>query len=422
MTDIHYWFYIEPFVHISLKSNNVLLYNTLNNEILEYFDNIEVSKIIKQLLIKRNLRIIKITETELNNKKIFDFISITREYFMGDLLKTSWSKKKPIQFTPLVKVNNNRAYFKNQIEESNYSSNGIANYLNEISIYVNNEPSNESLVLGSVYKQFLSVYSDGNKYCELNLSDFEKLLDEAKESGLRRINILGGNIFNYSNINNLIKLLNEIPVVIRYFFYYSDLKEGNIQVLKRLNTENSSIILLSDFNINTLKFKNTLNLLLIQNLNFKINFIISNQRESVDIGRIIKQYNINNYTIIPYYNGRNVNYFKESVIITKKDILASKPKERDIFIKMHLNPLNFGKLTIFSDGSIYSNVNEKKLGLLSKDSLFDVLNNEMLNGKSWFKLRSKVEPCKNCVYEYICPPISNYETVIGINNLCNIYK
>ena len=32
----------------------------------------------------------------------------------------------------------------------------------------------------------------------------------------------------------------------------------------------------------------------------------------------------------------------------------------------------------------------------------------------------KVYPCKSCLYNFLCPPISNYENVLRKTNLCNI--
>ena len=46
----------------------------------------------------------------------------------------------------------------------------------------------------------------------------------------------------------------------------------------------------------------------------------------------------------------------------------------------------------------------------------------MDKGKSWWKLRTNIKPCNNCLYNLLCPPISNYEYVIGKYNLCNIKK
>jgi pseudo-rSAM protein len=85
-----------------------------------------------------------------------------------------------------------------------------------------------------------------------------------------------------------------------------------------------------------------------------------------------------------------------------------------------VNPFHFGTLTVLSNGSIYANVNTQRLGSLNGGSLHDVVYKEMYRGKSWRRIRKKVEPCKFCTFDALCPPLSNYEYALGRNNLCHI--
>lgn len=85
---------------------------------------------------------------------------------------------------------------------------------------------------------------------------------------------------------------------------------------------------------------------------------------------------------------------------------------------MELNTNYFGRLTILPDGSIYSNLNTFSLGSL-EDSLYEIIFKELNEGKSWQNGRHK-EPCTECRFRWLCPPISNYEFVVGQYNLCTI--
>ena len=49
-----YWLYIEPYVHITLKKENVLLYNTVNGESIRYFNEPFIAALIKKLINKKN--------------------------------------------------------------------------------------------------------------------------------------------------------------------------------------------------------------------------------------------------------------------------------------------------------------------------------------------------------------------------------
>ncbi len=86
-----------------------------------------------------------------------------------------------------------------------------------------------------------------------------------------------------------------------------------------------------------------------------------------------------------------------------------------------INSIYFGKLTVLADGRVYADLNAPSLGKLGRDSIYDILFKEMSGGSSWRRLRKNVMPCKGCHYEKLCPPLSNYQKVMGKNNLCHIH-
>jgi pseudo-rSAM protein len=70
------------------------------------------------------------------------------------------------------------------------------------------------------------------------------------------------------------------------------------------------------------------------------------------------------------------------------------------------------------DGYVYANVNDLHLGIIN-DSPYSLVYREFIDGKSWLNIR-KQAPCADCIYQWLCPSPSNYETVIGKPNLCHI--
>ena len=125
------------------------------------------------------------------------------------------------------------------------------------------------------------------------------------------------------------------------------------------------------------------------------------------------------FEIIPLYNGNNLSFFKKFIFIHIDDLKLKKIIKNQYFANQTFNINNYGKITILSNGDFYANLNQPKLGNINKDSLYDVLCLEIYNGKSWNFIRN-VTPCKECVFQYICPPISNYELVIGKYDLCHV--
>jgi len=71
------------------------------------------------------------------------------------------------------------------------------------------------------------------------------------------------------------------------------------------------------------------------------------------------------------------------------------------------------------DGDVFANVNHSALGNVKTHSIFEIVYKEIIQGKSWLNIRNQ-EPCNNCIYQWLCPPPSEYEILIGQPNLCHI--
>lgn len=112
--------------------------------------------------------------------------------------------------------------------------------------------------------------------------------------------------------------------------------------------------------------------------------------------------------------------YGKSWFIGKTDIKDARPTMKEIIERKNINRNYYGKLIIRSDGNIYSNINDTPIGNIRHSLPADVVLKEVKDGASWRLIRSSEKPCSDCLYSLLCPPISNYEVVIGRNNLCNI--
>ena len=115
----------------------------------------------------------------------------------------------------------------------------------------------------------------------------------------------------------------------------------------------------------------------------------------------------------------NLEFIKSLLFINENDFNELELEKREIFIRQKLNVFDFGKLTIMPDGYVYANVNKHLLGCIN-DSPIDLVYKEFLTGESWLYTRN-YKPCKNCIYQFLCPSPSNYEIAIGKPNLCHIH-
>jgi pseudo-rSAM protein len=187
-----------------------------------------------------------------------------------------------------------------------------------------------------------------------------------------------------------------------------------------VNPASSSLKVLVPSPINQENLKAALRILGKSKLQSEFIFMIQDEHEFEKAESVVASLQIGNYDYQPLFNGENLEFFKENVFITKEEILGSKPGMNDIYARSEVNSLNFGKLIVSAAGRIYADVNASVLGILGKDSIYDVLYRETYHGKSWRRVRKNVEPCKRCTFQALCPPLSDYTYALGRNDLCHI--
>ncbi|MCC8095568.1 MAG: hypothetical protein LIP05_09500, partial [Tannerellaceae bacterium] len=92
---------------------------------------------------------------------------------------------------------------------------------------------------------------------------------------------------------------------------------------------------------------------------------------------------------------------------------------KDFFTKQSMNLHNFGGINIMPNGDIYANVNHPLLGNICSHGIYEILQKEIKEGNSWLWTRNQ-KPCSNCIYQWLCPPPSDYEIVLDRPSLCHI--
>lgn len=133
--------------------------------------------------------------------------------------------------------------------------------------------------------------------------------------------------------------------------------------------------------------------------------------------QIIEKYQIDKYCFNPVYVGDNMLFFRDYVFQNREDILSIKMSIKDFFANQSVNIYDFGKIHIMPNGDSYANVNHLLLGNIYSNSIYEIVQKELDEGQSWFRIR-KEAPCCNCLYQWLCPSPSDYEIKLGRPNLC----
>lgn len=412
-----WWLSIETYVHISLKKGAaLLLYNSLSGEALEYPGDGKVSALVKRLKSPKNLRVISLTGKELKDPVVKQFVEDLRKHFMGDLIDKSYSEAKPIQMIPITKVHRDVNLLKSQKTRS--VGEGLLENLNQMSLYINNECGQNCPVCPQAYRQFHCCTIKMNGKSELDIAKIENMFGEISSQPPASLNILGGNIFTYPEFIKLTTMVNSFPQVFYYCNYFNMHRAP--AYLNHINPASSSLKILVPLPIDEDALKKTLEIVGNSNLDSTFVFIVQSVGEFEQASAAIDSLGLDNCDFQPFFNGKNLDFFREGVFASKEEILGAKPGMNDIYANSLINGLNFGGLTVLSNGHVYANVNASRLGILGKDSIYDILYKEMYHGKSWRRIRKNLEPCKRCTFEALCPPVSNYTYAIGRNNLCHM--
>lgn len=412
------WFFLEPYVHISCKGKHVLLFNTLNGKVIEYMDDARVSRLIRKLVSSNNLLVLTITKDYLRSNPWFSqFLKKVRLHFMGDFIEASIKGKKPVQMMQMLNVVKDANKFKKDSIRS--IGEYLKPYLSEVSIYINDFCEFTCPYCIDAFKQFSFCHRKTGINSELKIETIERLLEETRNTTLNKLNILGGNIYYYSHIDRLFMLLDKIPIKKTIHTNYLHLT-GDRTLLKFFLRRGMNLNILITFPLQQEIFEKSVSYFERSGHNVTFSVILQNEADLKNVQALNSRYNMSRFIFHPYFNGRNLTFFKKRVFLKRRDVFDQKPALSDIFARMKINQLNFGKIIVQSNGDVFANLNSPKIGSLYQHSLYKILYNEIYHGKSWRRLRTNVKPCNHCVFCLLCPSLSNYEFVLKRNNLCHM--
>jgi len=396
------FFYFEPYVHINYQDNKALLYNTFTNK-QEILDNNILLKLIQQNIQDQTngFFLHSPIEKEICNK--------LRKGYFGDIVSIVEGETPPFVLpTEFSKVEKNKEFLKTA-PLRNISEN-IINCLFELDLYIDNPYQDND----TYNKQFPSVYFPIGER-EKEFSDFLFQIEAlGNSSNLNTINIFisKSNVENFHLLdefknkldNNKLVLHFNIETAINYKQIDDDLQKLVYYPISIYSKENK---------LGKFKSKKVNNL--------KFLFIIESEDQISVADDIVCKYGIRDYDYKPFFNGNNLDFFEDNVFLDEESIFSKKINKNQILRNREINAIDFGKIIIFNDGKYCTNNLLPILGNIKNDDIRQMLINCISSKNStWFLTRNDLPKCKNCIYNQLCPPVSDYEHVIGKFNLCNI--
>ena len=375
-----YWFTIEPYVFVDIKSKHVLLYNTLDGVTIES-TNEKIVELLQETLQEENCGVALLTHERYRQEEICCFVDELREKFMGEEINVYITDGKPDQILPFYNYSKEQELYK----KNNFSSyKNILEKLFEISLYIDATTNITKLI------HFLITLPK-------NLT----------------FNIVG-NMEEVPNYSELFSYLDHCSSPKNLLCSYK-----NIIPLQPIFAHNFSYQISVSFPINVERWNHAMKVLLSQALPVEFVFEVSSEEDVQLSEQLIEQHQIDKYRLKPNYTGNNIRFFENEVFLSKEDSLSTPMTMKDFFARQAMNLYDFGKITILPNGDVYANLNHPSLGNIYVNNIHEILHKEVEEGKSWFRVRNH-PPCTDCVYQWICPSPSNYEIAIGRSNLCHV--
>lgn len=408
----NYWFSLKSHIYVEFMDENILIYDTQIGTQINSNDKNLIS-LVHELYEPKELGVIEISKEKIDCLKLQPVINNLINLGMAELQIVNESKLKPICLIPILNLQHDIDKIKDKVKDDVYKTSVLnkntLDYLFEINLNLNNECEINCKHCKDNYKQFNHCTVSKVEKGELPLASIEDIFEQIKYAPICSINLLGGNIYKYSNLDKLKNILLPLQDKVHFFVYYKNYIQDDF--IDTLNLE-----LLIDFPSDNFKINQILNK---TKTNWKIHFIIKDEMEYEMVDVLIYKFNLNKYTIHPLYTVDNLPFFKKYVYLEEEDIFSNVLSMREIFRNQKVNKNFFGKLFVDTDGNVRANMNNKVIGNIEQETIKNIVYKELMSNSAWRKIRD-IEPCNSCLNKNICPPISNYELILGKYNLCRI--
>ena len=417
-----FWLFLEPCVMVSLTNNAVLFYHSLSGQRFEAALTPIVQRIVSDLLQPGNGYVTGLCSSEMEEPDVQRLVSRLEKYFMGDLLNVEWSDGKPVNILP-------EPYFKSYLTRESLQRQEVResvnydDYIHELDIYLtSHRPAGSPDPFPSATRQFIfpGVTTSDNQ--ELPWSLLEPFIRQVTQFRITQVHLSGTHIETYPYLGDLMNLLTKARIPVKFHFPAAGFPDD--LAAKILAYRYSKIVFHFSYPIDPDPFNNLINDLISSGKikQSELRFLVSSQEELVTSRQIIAALHLPNASIDPYYTGNNFDFFQQAVFITQEDIRSSKPDQKEVFSRISVNESDFGKFTLLPDGNVYANLNDPPVGNIRVNSPEELILKELVEGISWGRIRKNVAPCQECLYHFLCPPVSNYELLLNRFNCCDVFE
>lgn len=375
-----HWFYLMPDVYVQQANESLLFYHTRTGKRL-----VTTSPLLRQL-------VDEVYQPENNGVTtiIFETIKEEERHLLRPLIDKGFAvireiqsdKPRPMVLLPILNLQ--RDLERLSVRDDLSVGKDVMGYLTELTLQLQGDSSS-----------LLPV-------------DVDNLLRQARYSSVKNVHIKG-------NVSR--QMLGILQTSDFHYHFWTDYRQpGRANVCPNLTAYTWHIEVHFPVNVHSLK-----QCLTIRKDGVTVDFFIKSAEEYEQSEQLADELGITRYHLTPVFDGSNLEFFKKFVFMNDADLFASPISHRHIFCNQKLNANYFGKLFVQSDGSVKASPLTEAIGNVHNDSLVKVIYKELVSNTAWRRTRA-MSPCKDCLFQYLCPPPSDYEQQLHIPNMCHIHK
>lgn len=399
--------YIYPDVHIWYDNHQLLFFDTRSQIQKVFAINRLNKKLAEQLSDVDNLYCVEISSD--NNDS--SLISIIIDNNFGRVFDCDWEDRL-VAIPPY------------HILEQSYNRNGdffylqVLNLIKTVTLHVGGDCQTRCSSCSELFKQMTfctkegQIFSDSslnnlrfklnglNKLERLNiiLSSPDRQVIESAEQ-LMRDGVLNCFFISWKIVSEpIIKQITSspFPLLVKILIDFTEITESQLSQFFRLQqTYKDSLVLV---------------------------FCIKSESDLIRIKSKQRNEDLANCEIRCAYTGGSKEHLNQCYLLNDSDLLSLTANHNRIFQNRELNSDLFGQIVIHPDGSVRLNENTEIIGTVD-DNWTEMLNKALNKPNPWLMTRKQTEPCSNCIYQDLCPPIRNLELYMGDKLACvDFYK
>lgn len=403
---VDYWFYLSPKVYVTSKED-IFLYHTESGARLEVTEG-HLKDLLQAVYEPKNLGVVEFPQELWKQEGAHALIEQMLSLHMAGLIPIDREQGKPINLLPILNLQKDvdKAM---SIGELSLVVDDLLSYLSRL-----------MLCLGGGGRLCLSYLSRVWREQEahwMSPSLLYSLLEQARYSRMKQVGLYADSLFLHPQIKEILDLLESYEYDYQLWMsanHYLQNQEEIKMYLRSMKCICHLSLLASATELEDLARMCEVDVQL-----FSWHFLIEDESQYARVEQFTERWGIVQSELVPIYTGDNLPFFEEYVYLSEDDIFSKPIEMRRIFCNQKLNSNDFGALTVLPTGECRVSMNTPALGNLLQSSLLEILYKELTTNTAWRKTRNSGK-CQKCFFQYLCPPPSSYEQVIGREDLCRL--